>query len=50
MTGNYKRGKREGTWLFSTQESLTEVIFKKNTIQKKMAWKNNAPLVLSEKN
>ena len=50
MTGNYKRGKREGTWLFSTEESLTEVIFKKNAIQKKMAWKNNAPLVLSEKN
>ncbi|MGB2171707.1 MAG: toxin-antitoxin system YwqK family antitoxin [Flavobacteriaceae bacterium] len=46
---NYKKGKREGTWLFWTDESLTEVEFKNNKILKKVSWENKGKLVSSQK-
>ena len=46
---NYKKGKREGTWLFWTDESLTEVEFKNNKILKKVSWENKGKIVSSQK-
>jgi len=47
--GNYKKGKRNGTWLFWSSNDLTEVEFKNNEVLKKVAWKSDTQVVSIEK-
>lgn len=44
----YKKGKREGTWLFWNDDQLTQVEFKENAIVRELTWESSSKIVSAQ--